>query len=38
LLWTLCGAAIGVVVMLLAGLLGKRQTAKTPQPAKQPVR
>ena len=37
LLWTLCGAAIGVAVMFLAGLLGKRRTAKTPQPAKQPV-
>ena len=32
-----CGAAIGVAVMLLAGLLGKRQSAKTPQPAKQPA-
>jgi fusaric acid resistance family protein len=28
-LWTLCGVAIGVLVMLLAGLLGRR-TAKTP--------
>jgi len=28
-LWTLCGVAIGVLVMLLAGLLAKR-TAKTP--------
>ena len=37
LLWTACGAAIGVVVMLLAGLLAKRRTAKTPQPAKQPA-
>jgi hypothetical protein len=37
LLWTLCGAAIGVVVMLLAGLLAKRRTAKTPQPARQPA-
>jgi hypothetical protein len=32
-LWTLCGVAIGVLVMLLAGLLAKR-SAKTPhQPA-----
>jgi hypothetical protein len=37
LLWTLCGAAIGVVVMFLAGLLAKRRTATTPQPVKQPV-
>lgn len=29
-LWTLCGVAIGVVVMLLAGLLAKRR-AKAPQ-------
>src|SRR4030095_14025243 len=32
LLWTLCGVAIAVVVMLLAGLLAR--TAKTPQPAR----
>jgi hypothetical protein len=38
LLWTLCGVAIGVVVMFLAGLLGKRRTAKAPpQPATQPA-
>jgi hypothetical protein len=38
LLWTLCGAAIGVFVMLLAGLLGKRRTAKVPpQPTAQPA-
>ena len=38
LLWTLCGAAIGVAVMFLAGLLGKRRTAKAPpQPAKRPA-
>ena len=37
-LWTLCGVAIGVLVMLLAGLLGKRRTAKAPpRPAAQPV-
>ena len=30
-LWTLCGVAIGVLVMLLAGLLAKRKTR--PQPA-----
>jgi Fusaric acid resistance protein-like len=33
-LWTLCGVAIAVVVMLLAGLLSKRQHRT---PAKQPV-
>ena len=38
LLWTLCGAAIGVAVMFLAGLPGKKRTAKTPpQPASQPA-
>ena len=37
LLWTACGAAIGVAVMLLAGLLARRRTAKTPQPVKQPA-
>jgi hypothetical protein len=37
-LWTVCGVAIGVAVMFLAGLLGKRRTAKTPpQPARQPA-
>jgi len=30
-LWTLCGVGIGVLVMLLAGLLARRN-AKTPQP------
>jgi uncharacterized membrane protein YccC len=35
-LWTLCGAGIGVLVMLLAGLLGRR-TAKPPHPAAQPA-
>ena len=35
-LWTLCGVAIGVLVMLLAGLLARR-TAKAPQPAAQPA-
>ena len=35
-LWTLCGVAIGVVVMLLAGLLAKRAPApKQPAPAGQ---
>jgi hypothetical protein len=38
LLWTLCGVAIGVLVMLLASVLGKRRTAKAPpQPAAQPA-
>ena len=33
-LWTLCGVAIGVLVMLLAGLLAKRKSAaKQPAPA-----
>jgi hypothetical protein len=37
-LWTLCGVAIGVLVMLIAGLLAKR-TAKAPpgQPADVPA-
>jgi uncharacterized membrane protein YccC len=36
-LWTLCGAGIAVVVMLLAALLGKRAAAaKQPVPAGQP--
>jgi hypothetical protein len=35
LLWTLCGAGIGVLVMFLAGLLGKRTAAAPPQPAPQ---
>jgi len=34
LLWTLCGVAIGVAVMFLAGLPAKRRTATVPpQPA-----
>jgi hypothetical protein len=36
LLWTLCGAGIAVLVMLLAGMLARR-TAKTPQQATQPA-
>jgi uncharacterized membrane protein YccC len=36
-LWTLCGAGLGVLVMLLAGLLGKRAAKRTtkapPHPA-----
>ncbi|HEX6518809.1 MAG TPA: FUSC family protein [Streptosporangiaceae bacterium] len=35
--WTLCGVAIGVVVMLLANLLGKRTAKKPPQPVPQPA-
>jgi len=31
-LWTLCGVAIGVLVMLLAGLLGRRKAKAPPQP------
>ena len=34
-LWTLCGVAIGVLVMLLAGLLARRKTR--PEPAAQPA-
>lgn len=31
-LWTVCGVGIGVVVMLLGGLLGKRTAKAPPQP------
>jgi Fusaric acid resistance protein-like len=37
LLWTLCGAGIGVLVMLLAGLLAKRTAKAPPQQATQPA-
>ena len=38
LLWTLCGVAIGVLVMLLADLLARRRAAKAPpQRATQPA-
>ena len=38
LLWTVCGVAIGVLVMLLATLLGKRRKAKAPpRPAARPA-
>jgi uncharacterized membrane protein YccC len=36
-LWTLCGVAIGVLVMFLADLLAKRTAKAPPQPAKQPA-
>jgi uncharacterized membrane protein YccC len=36
-LWALCGVAIGVLVMLLAGLLAKRTAKAPPQPATQPA-
>jgi uncharacterized membrane protein YccC len=37
-LWTLCGVALGVLVMLLAGLLSRRRPARAPpQPARQPA-
>jgi uncharacterized membrane protein YccC len=36
-LWTLCGVGIGVLVMLLAGLIGKRTAKAPPQPATQPA-
>jgi len=36
-LWTLCGVAIGVLVMFLAGLLAKRTAKAAPQPAPQPT-
>ena len=37
LLWTLCGAAIGVLVMFLAGLPAKRTAEAPPRPARQPA-
>jgi Fusaric acid resistance protein-like len=36
-LWTLCGVAIGVLVMLLAGLLAKRTANAQPQQPTQPA-
>jgi len=36
-LWTLCGVAIGVLVMFLAGLLAKRRAKAPPRPAPQPA-
>jgi hypothetical protein len=36
-LWTLCGVAIGVLVMFLAGLLARRTAKAAPQPAAQPA-
>jgi Fusaric acid resistance protein-like len=36
-LWTLCGVAIGVLVMFLAGLLARRTAKAPPQPATQPA-
>ena len=36
-LWTLCGVAIAVLVMLLAGLLGRRTAKAPPHPAAQPA-
>jgi len=36
-LWTLCGVAIGVLVMLLAGLLARRRAKAPSQPAPQPA-
>ena len=36
-LWTLCGVAIGVLVMFLAGLLAKRRAKAPPRPAPQPT-
>jgi hypothetical protein len=32
-LWTLCGVAMGVFVLLLAGLLTRRKAKAPPQPA-----
>ena len=34
--WTLCGAAIGVLIMLLAVLLGRRTTQEPPRQAAKP--
>ena len=36
-LWTLCGVAIGVLVMILAGLLAKRRAKAPQEPAAQPA-
>jgi Fusaric acid resistance protein-like len=36
-LWTVCGAGIGVLVMLLAGLLARRTAKAPPQPTTQPA-
>jgi uncharacterized membrane protein YccC len=36
-LWTLCGVAIGALVMFLAGLLARRTAKAPPQPAAQPA-
>lgn len=36
-LWTLCGVAIGVLVMFLAGLLAQRRAKAPAQPAPQPA-
>ncbi len=36
-LWTLCGVAIGLLVMFLAGLLAKRTAPAPPQKAPQPA-
>ncbi len=36
-LWTLCGVAIGVLVMLLSGLLAKRTAKSSPRKAPQPA-
>jgi uncharacterized membrane protein YccC len=36
-LWTLCGVAIGVLVMFLASLLARRTAKAPPQPATQPA-
>jgi len=36
-LWTLCGVAIGVLVMLLAGLLARRPAKAPPQRATEPA-
>jgi uncharacterized membrane protein YccC len=36
-LWTLCGAGIGLLVMLLAGLLARRTARTPPKPTTQPA-
>jgi uncharacterized membrane protein YccC len=36
-LWTLCGVAVGVLVMLLAGLLTRRTAKAAPRPTPQPA-
>ncbi len=36
-LWTVCGAGIGLLVMLLAGVLARRSGRKPPEPGARPA-